>query len=87
LQAGPASPLADQCDYTQLTGCAAFSREDCSFEAPNNIMDHMPDPVACQMFMNELGPDFGGGNHFVFEKVPKGKCSMLLSGKCKIMTT
>jgi hypothetical protein len=31
--------------------------------------------------MNELGPDFGGGNHFVYEKVPKGKCSMLLSGR------
>jgi hypothetical protein len=43
-------------------------------------MDHMPGPVECQMFMNELGPDFGGGNHFVYEKVPKGKCSMLLSG-------
>jgi hypothetical protein len=44
-------------------------------------MDHMPGPVECQMFMNELGPDFGGGNHFVYEKVPKGKCSMLLSGR------
>ena len=44
-------------------------------------MDHMPGPVECQMFMNELGPDFGGGNHFVFELVPKGKCSMLLSGR------
>jgi len=32
------------------------------------------------MFMNELGPDFGGGTHFVYEQVPKGKCSMLLSG-------
>ncbi len=50
-------------------------------QAANNIMDHMPGPTECQMFMNELGPDFGGGTHFVFELLPKGKCSMLLSGE------
>ena len=39
----------------------------------------MENPQACQLNMNELGPDFGGGVAFVFYFKPKGSCEMLAS--------
>jgi hypothetical protein len=54
MQAGPASPPAGDCDYSQLTGCEAFTREDCSFQVKNIssfqasaavLWDSDPDPV------------------------------------------
>ena len=32
------------------------------------------------MFMNELGPEYGGGNYFIHKK-SSDSCDMLISGK------
>ena len=46
--------------------------EDCKYKnEAENILGHLADPRKCQMFMNELGPDFGGGNYFIFQKNPQ----------------
>ena len=80
VMTGPASPLVDECMNAPV-GCSAFMAEDCNYNSgAENTMEHMSDPRACQMFMNELGPDYGGGNFFIFQKSPKGTCKMLLSG-------
>ena len=88
ILAGPDTPDIDDC-LPAGDGCDKFRDEDCSYDGPtNNQMDHMPDPKACQMFMNELGPDYGGGVAFVFTASPKGSCQMLASkGKiCSAIT-
>ena len=54
--------------------------QDCSYDGPvNSQYDHMPDPKACQLMMNELGAEWGGGVTFVFSVEPKGTCDMLAS--------
>ena len=81
VMSGPASPLVDEC-MNGPVGCSAFKDEDCNYKGEAaNTMDQMADPRSCQMFMNELGPEFGGGNYFIHQKSPKGSCEMLLSNE------
>ena len=71
VRIGPASPLVDECMIDPV-GCSAFMDEDCEYKnEAENILGHLADPRSCQMFMNELGPDFGGGNYLIFQKNPQ----------------
>jgi len=74
----PASPLVDECMIDPVD-CSAFMDEDCEYKnEAENILSDLTDPRSWQMFMNELGPDFCGGNYSIFQKNPQGKCEKLL---------
>ena len=82
-QSGPDFPLIDTC-LPATTGCAQFRAEDCDYEGPTNAEvrpppcltrpqhDRMESPATCQQFMNQLGPEWGGGVAFSFVLEPKG---------------